>query len=111
MDTVRTTAAHNEQKRRSYCLHGVNSPRTIGDLLAFSARELLLYKNFGQKSLTELEIVLEKLGLKVYSDEEHARRQKARMAENIYGRRPILRDLFQQELESDALVELSQKNF
>jgi hypothetical protein len=28
MDTVRTTATHNEQKRRSYCLQAVNNPRT-----------------------------------------------------------------------------------
>jgi DNA-directed RNA polymerase subunit alpha len=48
---------------RSYnCLKAANI-RTIGDLLQRTESEMLKYRNFGKKSLTEIKEVLAKMGL------------------------------------------------
>jgi len=48
--------------RSSNCLSEANI-RTIGDLVSRKETEMLKYKNFGKKSLNEINAVLETMGM------------------------------------------------
>jgi DNA-directed RNA polymerase subunit alpha len=55
--------------RSANCLNAANI-RTIGDLVARGEQEMLKYRNFGRKSLSELNEILAKLGLSFGMDVE-----------------------------------------
>ncbi len=42
--------------------------KTVGDLVKLSRSDLLMTKNFGPRSLGELEVVLKAMGLKLMTD-------------------------------------------
>jgi DNA-directed RNA polymerase subunit alpha len=55
--------------RSANCLNAANI-KTIGDLVARGEQEMLKYRNFGRKSLSELNEILAKLGLSFGMDVE-----------------------------------------
>ena len=59
--------ALNVPKRIFFSLHG-NGIKTIGNLCEKSKRDLLLVRNFGIKSLSQVRIALSKLNLKLKYD-------------------------------------------
>ena len=53
--------------RSANCLEAANI-RTIGDLVRRSEPQMLKYKNFGKKSLTEINAILSEMGLHLGMD-------------------------------------------
>ncbi len=61
-----TPLRHMDLSVRSYnCLIQVAGMKTLGDLIQYSKRDLLKYKNFGKNSLTEIEQLLTQYGLEL----------------------------------------------
>jgi len=68
LDTVNRSIAELELSVRSAnCLEAANI-KTIGDLVRRSEGQMLKYKNFGKKSLTEINAILSEMGLHLGMD-------------------------------------------
>ena len=72
--------------RSTNCLSGANI-ETIGELVVMPESEMLKFRNFGKKSLNEIKLKLEEMGLSLGMDlskiGHHARQRQANASLNI----------------------------